>query len=169
MHSKVENFNVQNDESREKNSKQCVQNIKFCSWEGYKKEIFQIECEVFQSEAWTLQNIEESIAFPLFFGEVAKLDGEVVGYYGMNLIAGEGYIANVAVQKKYQACGVGSVLVSRMLEVCKMQNCEEITLEVRVSNKKAISLYQKFGFIIEGERNNFYPDGEACYIMWKRK
>jgi len=41
------------------------------------------------------------------------------------------------------------------------------TLEVRESNAKAISLYQKCGFVIKGRRPLYYTDTrEDALIMW---
>lgn len=141
----------------------------FESWKGNEKQIEAIEKEVFPLDFWTLQNISESVEFPLFFGEVCKtLAGETVGYYGMNIIAGEGYIANIAVAKNFQGGGFGNVLIKRLIGMAMEKNCDEITLEVRVSNEKAIKLYQKFGFEIAAERKGFYCDGENAYIMWKK-
>ncbi len=145
------------------------ENLIFENWNGNEKAISEIEKEVFPNDAWSMSCIEESIAFPLFVGEVCKnASGEVIGYYGMNIIAGEGYIANIAVAKNFHGCGFGSILMERMLEVAREKAATEITLEVRVSNEKAICLYEKFGFKIEAERKGFYSDGETAYIMWKR-
>jgi ribosomal-protein-alanine N-acetyltransferase len=44
---------------------------------------------------------------------------------------------------------------------------ERATLEVRVSNKAAISLYQKFGFKTAGQRRRYYKDNdEDALILW---
>ena len=40
------------------------------------------------------------------------------------------------------------------------------TLEVRVSNERAINLYKSLGFISVGKRKKYYEDnGEDAYIM----
>lgn len=143
--------------------------ITFESWNGNENAICEIEKDIFPEDAWSMACVRESVSFPLFFGEVAKSqNGEVVGYYGMNIVAGEGYIANIAVARSFQKMGNGNLLMTRLLEKTA-EKCEEITLEVRVSNEKAIRLYEKFGFEIEAERKGFYQDGETAYIMWKRK
>ena len=42
------------------------------------------------------------------------------------------------------------------------------TLEVRVSNRKAIGLYENAGFRITGVRRGYYTDNrEDAYVMWK--
>jgi ribosomal-protein-alanine N-acetyltransferase len=41
------------------------------------------------------------------------------------------------------------------------------TLEVRVSNKDAIAMYERFGFRSAGVRPRYYHDnGEDALIMW---
>ena len=42
------------------------------------------------------------------------------------------------------------------------------TLEVRVSNVAAVSLYEQFGFVTRGVRRGYYTDNrEDALIMWK--
>ena len=42
-----------------------------------------------------------------------------------------------------------------------------VTLEVRVSNHVAQSLYRKYGFTVQGRRPRYYSDNnEDAYIMW---
>ena len=41
------------------------------------------------------------------------------------------------------------------------------TLEVRVSNRRAIGMYERFGFRSAGVRPRYYHDnGEDALIMW---
>jgi len=74
----------------------------------------------------------------------------------------------IGVQKKYWFQGVGSALMSKSLEKAKEVGIKRIELTVRSSNHPAIALYQKFGFIKEGERVcSLYVDGEfsnECYM-----
>jgi ribosomal-protein-alanine N-acetyltransferase len=42
------------------------------------------------------------------------------------------------------------------------------TLEVRVSNDRAIRLYRRLGFVTHGVRPRYYSDnGEDALIMWR--
>ena len=55
-----------------------------------------------------------------------------------------------------------------MFELSKYSGIERCTLEVRKSNKAAISLYEGLGFKMAGERKNFYDNPtENAIIMWK--
>lgn len=54
-------------------------------------------------------------------------------------------------------------VMARMAE----QGMERMTLEVRVSNSRAQSLYKRLGFTTAGVRKGYYADtGEDALIMW---
>lgn len=92
---------------------------------------------------------------------------QIIGYTGMWLVAYEAQITNVAVHPAYQAKGVASLLLKECLVYAKKQKLQAITLEVRISNHKAIHLYEKFGFKSVGIRPHYYLDNnEDAQIMW---
>ena len=54
-----------------------------------------------------------------------------------------------------------------LLNQCYKDMIKYITLEVRVGNKAAISLYEKYGFKSLGVRKGYYQDNnEDALIMW---
>jgi ribosomal-protein-alanine N-acetyltransferase len=56
-----------------------------------------------------------------------------------------------------------------LFQFAKQNGLSFISLEVRESNSPAISLYEKFGFLVEGKRKNFYSvPTEDALIMTKR-
>lgn len=68
-----------------------------------------------------------------------------------------GFITNVSVLPEYQGCGLGSVLLNKILEYGREANYEEIILEVRKENIKAIKIYKKFGFKeFDSTKNSVY-------------
>ena len=120
---------------------------------------------------WTLESINNELNNPLAKYVIAQdlSTGEVVGFVGVWIIAGEGDITNIAVSSKYRKLGIASNLLIKLFDVCKTFNCEDITLEVRASNIPAQNLYKKFNFKEEGIRKGYYSDnGEDAIIMWKR-
>lgn len=118
---------------------------------------------------WSRGLIEEDLKNPNSFYAVAAADGEISGYASMTVIAGEANLTNIAVMPKFRRGGVGEALLSRLLDVCVQRGCFLITLEVRKSNIGAIALYEKKGFVSEGERKRYYSDnGEDALIMTKR-
>ena len=123
------------------------------------------------SVPWSLDSISYEIENPLAKYVIAQdlSTNEVVGFAGVWIVAGEGDITNIAVHPSYRKQGIASQLLSKLLEICKDNNCNDITLEVRVSNTPAQNLYTKFGFVNEGIRKKYYSDnGEDALIMWKR-
>lgn len=100
---------------------------------------------------------------------VAEEDGQLLGGCGLLMIAGEGNITNVAVAPQARRRGVGTGLLRHLLAEGDREGLSAYTLEVRVSNAAAISLYRKLGFVSEGIRPNFYEKPvEDAMIMWKR-
>jgi ribosomal-protein-alanine N-acetyltransferase len=63
---------------------------------------------------------------------------------------------NICVAPEVQKQGVGSKLLEHMIELAR-KKAEMIMLEVRPSNKGAISLYKKRGFNEIGVRKGYYP------------
>jgi len=98
---------------------------------------------------------------------VIEVEGIVVAYLGVWNIVDEGHITNVAVSPTYRGCGYGLALVEHLKEASIKKGVHFLTLEVRVSNIAAISLYEKMGFETQGIRKKYYQDnGEDAMIMW---
>lgn len=80
----------------------------------------------------------------------------------------EAHITILAVHPEYQGQGFGQALLHALLVVAQQQGLEWATLEVRVSNQVALSLYQKFGFQEVGRRRRYYQDtGEDGLVLWR--
>jgi len=75
------------------------------------------------------------------------------------------HVMNVAVAPERRRRGVASNLISRL--VAEAGRELPFTLEVRVSNRDAIAMYEKLGFRSAGVRPRYYQDnGEDALIMW---
>ena len=74
---------------------------------------------------------------------------------------------NSIVNENYRNKGIGKALLNKMVEVCKKEKerVDYITLEVRVSNTNAISLYKKNGWIEIVKKTHYYSDGEDAIYM----
>ena len=100
---------------------------------------------------------------------VAKThDRRVAGYIGMWLVIDEGHITTIAVHPLHRGRGVGRQLLEAAEAIARERGALRITLEVRVSNTVAHSLYQKMGYVDAGIRPGYYRDNnEDAIIMWK--
>lgn len=68
----------------------------------------------------------------------------------------------LAVKSGYGGKGVAAKILDTVLS---RNSRPFFRIFVRPSNKKAIKLYKRFGFIVTGRRKNNYPDGEDALIM----
>ena len=62
------------------------------------------------SNPWSEDMLMEELENPCSVYHVAELDGEVVGYGGMQIILDEGYVTNIAVSRQFRRMGVASAL-----------------------------------------------------------
>ncbi|QUI24917.1 ribosomal protein S18-alanine N-acetyltransferase [Vallitalea pronyensis] len=100
---------------------------------------------------------------------VIEEEGEILAYGGLWSIVGEGHITNIAVKKGFRGRGFGKKVTETLIEEGKGKGLRAFTLEVRRSNKIAISLYEGLGFVKAGLRLSFYDKPkEDAIIMWKR-
>ena len=104
---------------------------------------------------WTIQNFQDALAAKNIF-KVFFLDEMIVGYYIALLASDECQILNIAIKKCQQNKGLGNYLINHVKDLSKSLYVASIFLEVRVSNIKAIKLYEKNGFNELGVRNNYY-------------
>lgn len=129
----------------------------------YVADVWEIEKACF-SNPWSREDIQAQVNCDTSCFLVAIEQGKAVGYMGLQIFSGEGYVTNIAVLPQYRGRGIACALMQKQLE----NDMSFITLEVRESNSVAISLYLKFGFEIIGKRPRFYtnPDEDAL-IMTK--
>lgn len=91
----------------------------------------------------------------------------IIGYVGAWIILDEAHITTIAVDQQFQGYGFGSHLIEHLISEALNVGCKQMTLEVRVSNEKAIQLYKKHGFKEAGIRKKYYSDNqEDAIIMW---
>ena len=101
------------------------------------------------------------------YGAVCLQDGRVMAYGGILWAPFEGQITNIATHPDARRCGMGAAVLEHLIEVAKARpDCEQLSLEVRISNIPAISLYERYGFLKMGLRRGFYKHPtEDAYVM----
>ena len=129
-------------------------------------DILKVEQESF-SHPWTENMFLEELNGKFSVYRVAIEENKAVGYMGMWILADEGHITNVAVGKNCRGKGIGSALVKDFIRMAEEKDLAFLTLEVRVSNKNAIALYEKHGFLEVGRRKKYYENTEDAILMTK--
>lgn len=75
----------------------------------------------------------------------------------------------IVVAKRYQGQGIGTELIRQLIQWAKGNGVTtRLSLDTRADNVKAVELYMKFGFVVEGcRRNSTLLDGKYydLYVM----
>ena len=109
-----------------------------------------------------IQNVH--ISFPLV--AVAEAPERIIGYVIYWQVHDEVQINNIAVHPEFRGLGVGESLLKIVLERLRAEGVRFVSLEVRVSNTPARSLYKKLGFETLGLRKGYYINpAEDALVM----
>ncbi len=100
----------------------------------------------------------------------------IVGFAAFSAIltvgAGEATLENMVVAPQWQRRGIGSRLLEAGLLWCRTQASGTVFLEVRESNRAAITLYERAGFLAVGNRPGYYreptEDGLQMQKTWMK-
>lgn len=69
----------------------------------------------------------------------------------------------ISVIRDYWNLGIASLLIPQILEYARLAGYEQVELEVRADNQKAVSLYQKYGFREYGRRPHGFKMRDGAY------
>ena len=98
---------------------------------------------------------------------VMEEEERIIGYCGLWIVLDEAHVTNIALLPEYRGKGLGTGLLRKAMMEAKELGALTMTLEVRVSNHVAQSLYRKLGFENGGIRKNYYSDNqEDALVMW---
>lgn len=103
----------------------------------------------------------------------AEKDGKVVGSCGLHPVGPavrrrHAWMLGISVLPEAQGCGVGSAMMAAMCDYAdRWVGALRLELTVYVDNAKALALYRKFGFVVEGTfkgyvlRDGVYVDAHS--------
>jgi len=90
----------------------------------------------------------------------------IIGFGSFWMHAGEMHISNIGIEPQWRGQGLGELLLNIMLRRGIELGGRFFSLEVRVSNTSAISLYQKYAYQIKGRKPHYYEyNNEDAYEM----
>ncbi len=129
--------------------------------------VHAIETAVFPSPWSRAMFMEESARENDRVWIVAEAGNELLGYAGIMLVGEDAHIMNLAVRRDARGRGLGSALLSAVIDGAVCRGAVHVTLEVRESNVAAIGLYESAGLHDVGMRPGYYSGGgENAVIMW---
>lgn len=119
---------------------------------------FQLQNRIYQNQTpWLLSNFEREInkhKNRLYL--VLCHDAQVIGLIGAWFKPQEAHITNLLIDPAFQNLGLGSYLLSEMIEQARQKSVPILTLEVNVTNQKALALYEKKQFYVAKRVSNYY-------------
>ena len=106
---------------------------------------------------------ERIIGYALARMEIGFPELEHLGF-----LTKKGHLVSIAVLENYRHKGIGTTLLKQIMKAMEKYEANECYLEVRVSNKAAITMYEKLGFVVRKQASNYYRDGENAYVMARK-
>jgi ribosomal-protein-alanine N-acetyltransferase len=89
----------------------------------------------------------------------------ILGYGGFWLMYDEAHVSTLAVRVGHRRQGLGELLLVALLDEAQRLGASRATLEVRVSNEAAQTLYAKYGFKQVGQRKAYYSDNREDALI----
>lgn len=108
------------------------------------------------SHPWTRGNFSDSLNSG-YSAWVLLQEQSIIGYALMMMVLDEAHLLNISIAKPNQKQGLGKYLLEHMIAMAKRHRAANMFLEVRASNKPAITLYEYMGFCEMSVRRGYYP------------
>ncbi len=125
-----------------------------------------LEHRLFPADAWPLHMFLAELSQPETRRYlVAESGGGIVGYAGLMCIEPVADVQTIAVVPEFEGRGIGSALLTRLIEEARLGGAADVLLEVRADNPRAQQLYVRFGFEQIHVRRRYYRDGVDALIM----
>jgi len=131
--------------------------------------VMGLEHELFPEDAWSPGMFWSELAEPGMRHYVVAEDetGVVAGYAGLAVIGDEGDVQTIGVRRDRWGSGLGSVLLTDLLDRAVERGCRDVLLEVRVDNERAQALYERFGFAGIGVRRGYYQPANVDALVMR--
>ncbi|MGL4358761.1 ribosomal protein S18-alanine N-acetyltransferase [Cetobacterium sp.] len=121
--------------------------------------ISELEKEIFPESFYSVDMLKEMAEKNEY--TILVCDEEVKGYLLLHDSFDLYEIMKIATKKEFRKNGIGNQLIDYYLS----KYDKSLFLEVRESNKVAQHFYENIGFVVVGNRKNYYPNGEAAVLM----
>ena len=134
------------------------------------EELLRIEEDCFAQERFDTELLEALVTSSLFRSFVAEDESGTLGsamvYLGPHME--EAHILSIAVLPSARGKGVGKALAQRLEEEAVAANARLMSLEVRMDNSSARTLYLNLGYVERGVIDSYFGPGEDALFMVKR-
>jgi ribosomal-protein-alanine acetyltransferase len=132
--------------------------------------IHVVESRSFDHDRFSRGTLNRLLAATTAAFLVAEIDGEVAGYASVLFRAGTrvARLYSIAVDPALRGQGVAAALIAAAENAARARGSRSVRLEVRASNKAALSLYERAGFTFLERKPGYYQNGEDALRLEKR-
>lgn len=113
-----------------------------------------------QAHPWTARQFEEALQAG-YEAWCIRESNQVLGYYLLMIAPDVAHLLLISVQPEQQRRGLGHAMLRHAQTRAATLELGGLLLEVRPSNRNALSFYKNRGFEQVGVRKGYYPDGPA--------
>ena len=129
----------------------------------YLEQILIIEQSSF-SKPWTEYHFKSDLNNKISVNWVYLDNIQVMGYLFGWHVMDEYHLNNIAVAKSFRKNGTAIHLLKNMVSYLNNIKVKSVLLEVSSSNLPAQKLYEKMGFVRQGERKDYYTKGDDAVL-----
>jgi len=122
-------------------------------------DVSRIENAVY-THPWTRGNFADSLAAGNL-AWVVREDGRLLAYCVVMMSPDDAHLLNISVDAPAQHRGIGRELLAWVAEQTLAAGVPAVLLEVRVSNTRALQMYERAGYVRIGLRRGYYPAVEG--------
>lgn len=97
---------------------------------------------------------------------VVAAEDRLVAAGGLMLAPDAAHVLRLVVAPAWRGRGIAVGLVGELIDLAARAGRPALTLEVRASNRAALNLYRRLGFVSHGVRPRYYADGEDAVVLW---
>ena len=120
-------------------------------------EVMAIEQSAY-AHPWSRGNFSDSVRSG-YQAQLLVAGDTLLGYFVAMKGVDEVHLLNITVAPAWQGQGWGRVLLDALAIWSRGQGAQWLWLEVRVSNLRALQIYERHGYRRVGTRKGYYPDG----------
>lgn len=118
-------------------------------------EVLRVEDRAY-AHPWNRTNFLDALHSG-YQAQMLMADGQVLGYFVAMKGVDEVHLLNITVAPEFQGQGWARVMLDALAVWARGQGAQWLWLEARVSNQRALHVYERFGYRRVGQRKAYYP------------
>jgi [ribosomal protein S18]-alanine N-acetyltransferase len=122
-------------------------------------EVLRVEQRAYD-HPWNHANFVDALQSG-YQAQMLVADGYVLGYFVAMKGVDEVHLLNITVAPEFQGQGWSRVMLDALALWTRGQGKQWLWLEARVSNVRALHVYERYGFRRVGQRKAYYPAGNG--------